>query len=97
MAQGTLPLRAPLRLSSEAFPALQAELVTPPPPGPPVPLSRYHVVSLLSLFGDLQDIDIEIHVCCAELLHSCPTLCDPMDCSPPGSSIHETLQTRILE
>ena len=58
MAQGTLPLRAPLRLSSEAFPALQAELVTPPPPGPPVPLSCYHVVSLLSLFGDLKDTDI---------------------------------------
>ena len=28
---------------------------------------------------------------------SCPTLCDPMDCSPPGSSIHGILQTRILE
>ena len=25
------------------------------------------------------------------------TLCDPMDCSPPGSSVHGTLQTRILE
>ena len=28
---------------------------------------------------------------------SCPTLCDPMDCSPPGSSVHGVLQTRILE
>ena len=28
---------------------------------------------------------------------SCPTLCDPMDCSPPGSSVHEVLQARILE
>ena len=25
------------------------------------------------------------------------TLCDPMDCSPPGSSVHGILQTRILE
>ena len=25
---------------------------------------------------------------CAQLLQSCPTLCDPMDCSPPGSSVH---------
>ena len=25
---------------------------------------------------------------CAKLLQSCPTLCDPMDCNPPGSSIH---------
>ena len=28
---------------------------------------------------------------------SCLTLCDPMDCSPPGSSVHGILQARILE
>ena len=28
---------------------------------------------------------------------SCPTLCDPMDCSPPGSSVHGILQARLLE
>ena len=28
---------------------------------------------------------------------SCPTLCDPMDCSPPGSSVHRIFQTRILK
>ena len=33
----------------------------------------------------------------AKLLQSCPTLCDPMDCSPPGSSVHEIVQARILE
>ena len=27
----------------------------------------------------------------------CPTLCDPMDYSPPGSSVHEISQGRILE
>ena len=27
----------------------------------------------------------------------CPTLCDPMDCSSPGSSVHGILQARILE
>ena len=27
----------------------------------------------------------------------CPTLCDPMDCSPEGSSVHGILQARILE
>ena len=27
----------------------------------------------------------------------CLTLCDPMDCSPPGSSVHGSLQARILE
>ena len=29
--------------------------------------------------------------------HSRPTLCDPVDCSPPGSSVHRILQARILE
>ena len=33
----------------------------------------------------------------AQLLQSCPTLCDPMDCSPPGSSVHGILQARIPE
>ena len=33
----------------------------------------------------------------SEVAQSCPTLCDPMDCSPPGSSIHGILQVRILE
>ena len=28
---------------------------------------------------------------------SCPTLCDPMDCSLPGFSVHWILQARILE
>ena len=28
---------------------------------------------------------------------SCLTLCDPMDCILPGSSVHEILQARILE
>ena len=32
------------------------------------------------------------------MLHqSCPTLCDHMDCSPPGSSVHGILQAGILE
>ena len=32
-----------------------------------------------------------------EVTESCPTLCHPMDCSPPGSSAHGILQARILE
>ena len=27
---------------------------------------------------------------------SCPTLCNPTDCSPPGSSVHEILQATVL-
>ena len=28
---------------------------------------------------------------------SCPTLCDPMDCTPPDSSVRGSLQARMLE
>ena len=40
-----------------------------------------------------------MHACsvCAKSLQSCLTLCDPMDCSPPGSSVPGILQARILE
>ena len=33
----------------------------------------------------------------SEIAQSCPTLCDLVDCSPPGSSVHGILQARILE
>ena len=33
----------------------------------------------------------------AESLQSCPTLCNPMDCSLPGSSAHGIFQARVLE
>ena len=33
----------------------------------------------------------------AQSLKSCLTLCNPMDCSPPGSSVHSIFQARILE
>ena len=43
---------------------------------------------------------IQVHVCvcvCAQSLQLCPTLCDVMDYSLPGSSVHGVLQARILE
>ena len=33
----------------------------------------------------------------SEVSQSCQTLCDPMDCSPPGSSVHGIFQARVLE
>ena len=36
-------------------------------------------------------------VCVCLVTQSCLTLCDPMDCSPPGSSVHGSLQARTLE
>ena len=33
----------------------------------------------------------------SEVTQSCPTVSDPMDCSPPGSSVHGICQARVLE
>ena len=33
----------------------------------------------------------------SEVAQSCPTLCNPMDCSLPGSSVHGIFQARVLE
>ena len=41
-------------------------------------------------------INIYVHICMLGA-QSCPTLCDPMDCSLPGSSVHGILQAKILE
>ena len=48
---------------------------------------------------EIQDSHIQNHTAAAaaKLLQSCPTLCDPIDGSPPGSSGHGILQERILE
>ena len=40
---------------------------------------------------------LQSQVCACSAAQSCLTLCDPMDCSPPGSSVHGILQARILE
>ena len=39
-------------------------------------------------------LDMKVKVLVAQ---SCLTLCNPMDCSLPGSSVHGILQARILE
>ena len=38
-----------------------------------------------------------MYVHAAKSLPSCLTLCDPVDCSPPGSSVDGILQTRTLD
>ena len=52
----------------------------------------------LSVWTELNDLnDLKHPYMSAKLLQSCPILDNPMDCSPPGSSIHDILQARILE
>ena len=42
-------------------------------------------------------IDALYAAAAAKTPQSCPTLCDPVDCSPPGSSVHGIFQARVLE
>ena len=45
----------------------------------------------------LRVFSITSYMCCAKLLQSCLTLCDPIACIPLGSSVHGILQAKILE
>ena len=63
----------------------------------------FYCILLLKLFGFF-DFSLFIFVdscsaaaAAAKLLQSCPTLCDPIDGSPPGSSLPGILQGKILE
>ena len=58
-----------------------------------VPL-RYLKEVLLRISANLSFSHLNVY---AKLHQSCPSLCNPVDCSPPGSSFHGILQGRILE
>ena len=47
-------------------------------------------------YEDLQDL-LAVAAAAAKVLQSCLTLCNPVDCSLPGPSIHGILQAKILE
>ena len=50
---------------------------------------------LILLNGELYNYFI---ICvCVLVAHSCLTVCDPMDCNPPGSSVHGISQRSILD
>ena len=46
---------------------------------------------------EAQNVIIAAAAAAAKSLQLCPTLCDPIDGSPPGSSIHGVFQARVLE
>ena len=54
-------------------------------------------VILLELCSSSQRWARKRFLSCCSVTQSCPTLCNPMDCSPPGSSVHGIPQARILE
>ena len=59
----------------------------------------YHIISMMVYHKILNIVPCAIHFClwCCSVAKSCPTLTDPMDCSPPGSSVCWFSQARILE
>ena len=71
----------------------------------------WHIVTLLiskicfnessfNIFRHMRRMMLDPSVCvcvCVLVAQSCPTLCDPLDCSPPGPSVHGILQARMLE
>ena len=59
--------------------------------------SRPELASLSAVAGEHAGSEIEAGNFCVKSLQSWLTLCDPMDCNPPGSSVCRILQERILE
>ena len=54
------------------------------------------ILCMLDRYGVTLEDHFQEH-CVNSVAQSCLTLCDPMDCSPPGSLVHGILQMRILE
>ena len=61
----------------------------------PLDLNRSICLIVLSRSGTWSNC--YSRTCESEVAQSCPALCDPMDCSLPGFSVHGILQARILE
>ena len=57
---------------------------------------KFLFVALLGIGNCLSILGLCVFMC-AHSLQSCPTLCDHLDCSLPVSSVHGTVQARILE
>ena len=81
-------------------PGLLGKQMSPPqqPPLTPTPHLQHEEVRIL--LNLQKQTPTESGICthvCTKSLQSCPTLRDPMDCSPPASSVHGILQARILQ
>ena len=57
----------------------------------------YDVFNIPWVYWDVTSLWVEEDLYAAKLLQSCPTLCDPIDGSPPGSPVPRILQARTLE
>ena len=60
-------------------------------------IELFYLVSVPCNAGNYFDTHLYIRKVKVLVIQSCPTLCDPMDCSLPGSSVHGFLQAKIPE
>ena len=60
-------------------------------------ISQYIWISKFCLIYPISPFYFHWLYCIAQLLRHVPTLCNPMDCSPPGSSSHGIFQARTLQ
>ena len=51
----------------------------------------------LEIFSHRVRVCACVYVCVCSVTQLCPTLCDTVDCRPPGSSSHGLLKERVLE
>ena len=80
--------------------SIKSYSVTPTPATPSSTLEAaapFQLHSPLSLKTACQLVPSSTSACVCLVAQSCLILCEPMDCSPPGSSVHGILQARILE
>ena len=99
----TFPLAVSLTYGDVCVSMLLSQFI-PPSPSPTVSISLFCLSAcpLLPCKEVHQYHPSRFHIYAlkeseSEVAQSCPTLCDPVDCSPPGSSVHGILQARILE
>ena len=65
--------------------------------------ARDQIANICWIIEKAREFQKNVYLCffgyatCVLVAQLCPTLCDPMDCSPPGSSVHWIFQTRTLE
>ena len=104
---GGLPFPSPGDLHNPGikprFHALQANSLPSEPPRKPHFRDRWWAKRLLcTVVQTLKRLQTLDHLCprgytAGNWVQSCPTLCDSVDCSPPGSSIYGIFQARTLE
>ena len=57
----------------------------------------YYLWAIIFICGEYQILCTVVFAAAAKSLQSCLTLCNPIDCGPPGSPIPGILQARTLE